>query len=114
MKVPTHCPICGDPMLNIFPPAEDMGQGKKVTKYCNKKVTHGITMVCDDDEVTSLSLGMDYKTQLQATWLFNLRELWIWEGEKKEVPVIKIPWFEPNFSNHRKLINKLKTYLLFS
>lgn len=112
MKAPTHCPICGDPLLNIFPPAEEFST--RVDKSCNKRLSHGIAMICEDDEVKSLSIGLDRGTHLQATWFFTLREIWILNMSKKEIPAVVIPFFDPDFSNYKKLVNKIKTYLLFS
>jgi hypothetical protein len=112
MKAPIKCPCCGDPLLNIFPPAEDLTN--KHSKYCNRRVTHSIAMIVEDDEVTSLSIGISHKTQLQATWMFGMREIWVLDPSNKDKIVTTIPYFEPNLADYRRLINKIKTYLVFS
>jgi hypothetical protein len=112
MKPPTKCPYCGDPLLNIFPPAEDFSD--KHSKYCNRRTDHAIAMIVEDDEVTSLSIGISHKTQLQATWIFNMREIWVIDLSDKDKIITTIPYFEPDLSKYRKLVNKIKTYLVFS
>lgn len=114
MKTPINCPICGDPLLNIFPPAEGIGQPEQITKHCSRRVTHNLAMICDGDDVLSVSIGINSTNQLQARWLFNLKEVWIWEGQSSMPPDLRIPWFEPDFSDYKKLLNKIKTYVVFS
>ncbi len=109
MKAPIHCPVCGDPLLNIFPPAEDLTN--RVTKICSRRVNHNIVFLVEDDEVSQMAI--DIGNGLQAVWLFLLEAVWI-QGIKKDKEVMVLPFFEPDLSNYRKLVNKVKTYLLFS
>jgi hypothetical protein len=109
MKAPKDCPVCGDPMLNIFHPAEDLSD--RVSKHCDKKLSHMLYMACSGDEVESLIIGLDRKNKLQAAWYFNINELWILDDEKA---VIELPFFQPQLSDYHKLVDKVKTYLVFS
>ncbi len=109
MKVPIKCPFCGDPMLNIFPPAED--HHNKVTKYCNRRIDHSVTVLVEDEEVSQMAI--DIGNGLQAVWLFILKAVWI-QGTKKDQQVVILPFFEPDVSNYKRLVEKVKTYLVFS
>jgi hypothetical protein len=111
MRAPINCPICGDPLLNTFPPAEDLSD--KLTKSCNRRTTHAIAMAVEGDEVMSLSIGINTTHKLQATWLFNKQEILVWEENSRSIPT-NIPYFEPDLSNYRKLVDKIKTYIVFS
>ncbi len=118
MKAPKNCPVCGDPMLNIFPPAEDLNN--TVTKHCNKRLSHNISMHVEGDEVISLTIDINPKTKLQATWTFDSRKFCVWTGTttRTGTSAIKtwkyLPYFDPDLSDYQKLINKVKTYLVFS
>ncbi len=109
MKAPKNCPVCGDPMLNTFPPAEDLSD--RVTKQCNKRLSHSLTITCDGDVVASISIRLDSAGRREANWYFYINELWIADGGKDAVA---LPFFEPNLSNYKKLVDKVKTYLVFS
>lgn len=109
MKAPIHCPVCGDPLLNTFPPAEDLNN--KVTKTCSRRINHNIVILVEDDEVTQLAI--DIGNGLQAIWLFLLEAVWI-QGIKKDKEVVILPFFEPDLSNYTRLVEKVKTYLVFS
>ena len=112
MKAPTHCPVCGDPLLNIFPPAEDYSD--QVTKSCDRKITHSLTFICNGNEVASLSVCLDRSDHLQAKWLFHSKELLVVSTINKVKHTTVLPFFEPNLSNYKKLIEKVGTYLVFS
>jgi hypothetical protein len=71
-------------------------------------------MIVEDDEVTSLSIGISHKTQLQATWFFSTQEIWILDPSDKNKMVATIPYFDPDLSSYRKLVDKIKIYLVFS
>ena len=111
MKVPTKCPFCGDTLLNTFPPAEDFNN--QVTKYCNRRVIHKVTIIVENDEVVTFSMSLEYNTKLQITWGFKSGKLWVWD-DKPFSPITYLPFFDPDFSDYRKLVNKIKTYLVFS
>lgn len=112
MKVPVNCPVCGDPLLNIFPPAEDFGN--KVTKYCYRRVDHRISMIVEDNEVSQLSVDLADGTE--AIFLFLLDKIWVQNTiySKSKKNMVVLPFFEPDLSNYKKLVAKIKTYLVFS
>lgn len=112
MKAPTHCPVCGDAMLNTFPPAEDLND--RVTKSCTRRIDHKITMIVEGNEVTQMSI--DLGNNLEAIWLFLARQIWIQpiRGSKLDKNFTLLPIFEPDLSNYKQLVEKVKTYLIFS
>ncbi len=112
MKAPINCPVCGDPMLNIFPPAEDYGN--KVTKYCTRRIDHKITMIVEDNDVSQMSI--DLGNGQEAVWLFILGAVWIQATKFSKDPksTMVLPWFDPELSNYKRLVEKVKTYLVFS
>jgi len=111
MKAPINCPVCGDAMLNTFPPAEEMDW--RVTKSCTRRLDHKIVIIADNDEVSQMSI--DLGNGLEAVFLFLLNNIWIQptRGGKKVNHTV-IPFFEPDLSNYKKLVDKVKTYLVFS
>lgn len=112
MKVPINCPVCGDPMLNTFPPAEDLNN--RVTKSCTSRLNHKIVVLVDGDEVNQMSI--DLGNGLEAIWLFLMGKIWIQptKGSKREDNFVILPFFEPDLTNYNKLVDKVKTYLVFS
>jgi len=112
MKAPIRCPVCGDPMLNSFPPAEDLSN--KVTKSCTLRLNHKITLIADGDEVSQLSI--DLGNGLEAIFLFLLNKIWVQptRSNSANIDYTILPFFEPDLSNYKKLVEKVKTYLIFS
>lgn len=112
MKAPIKCPVCGDPMLNTFPPAEDLNN--RVTKSCTLRLDHKITILAEGDEVSQMSI--DLGNGLEAIFLFLMGKIWIQptKASKKDKNFVVLPMFEPDLSNYKKLVDKVKTYLVFS
>lgn len=98
-------------MLNIFAPAEDLVNS--VTKYCERRVDHRIVMYVLDDNVNCVTISLDNKNKLKATWLLEAKGLSVWTEGPDSVKT-HLPYFEPDLSNYKKLVNKIKTYLVFS
>lgn len=77
-------------------------------------------MHVEGDEVTSLTININPKTNLQATWTFGPREFCVWTGNIARTGTYAIatwkylPYFDPDLSDYQKLVNKVKTYLVFS
>jgi hypothetical protein len=111
MKDCKNCPFCGDPMINNFPPAEDMSC--YVTKYCNRRVDHNVKLIVDMDDDKVTQMGIDLGNGYEAIFLFSLKAIWI-QGIKKDKSMMVLPFFEPDLSNYRRLVDKVKTYLVFS
>ena len=63
----------------------------------------------NDDELEDILISLSNKRFLMAGWKFDKNELFIRSSAGDSL----IPYFEPDFSNYGKLINKLKTYTLF-
>lgn len=112
MKAPIKCPICDDAMLNIFSPAEDLHE--RVTKSCTNKIDHKLNMIVDGNEVSQMSL--DLGNGQEAIWLFTLNAVWVQSAKYNKNPIntVVLPFFEPDLSNYKKLVEKVKTYLVFS
>lgn len=112
MKAPVNCPVCGDAMLNTFPPAEDLNN--RVTKSCTSRLNHKIVILADGDEVSQMSI--DLGNGLEAIFLFLMGKIWIQptKASKKDKNFVVLPMFEPDLSNYKKLVEKVKTYLVFS
>ena len=51
---------------------------------------------------------------IYVTWDFVLQRVYITKKEEFKAVDQTIPWFEPDLTNYNKLINKVKTYLVFS
>ena len=112
MKAPKHCPVCGDAMLNSFPPAEDFDN--RVTKYCTTRLNHKITMIVEGEEISQMSI--DLGNGLEAIFLFLMNKIWVqscsYVKEKRDFVIL--PFFEPDLTDYKKLVDKIKTYLVFS
>lgn len=110
MKTPTHCPFCKDPLLNLYTGNRD----QYLDKVCNKKVGHKITFainVFDDDSV--LWIAIPLSLDVSVLWYPSSKSMWL-KNTKDSVANQELPYFVPDLSNYKKLITKVKTYILFS
>jgi hypothetical protein len=115
MKIPITCPKCGDILLNeelkIFPTP---GVWKK---SCTKRLGHkfSITYNINESDISTLSIHIANKTY--ASWDFRNRLLHVGKEGLSLKETIKsslfIPYFEPDLLNYKKLVSKIKTYILF-
>ena len=90
--------------------------GQNPTKHCSLKIDHKISFILskDSETVKSLSLSLDINRKTQVSWMFDTKEIWIIDvSPDTEKGIVTIPWFDPDFSDYKKLINKIKTYVLF-
>lgn len=129
MKIPTKCPCCNDPLLSSFQESKS-GPGKW-KKTCANKLSHKFTCMHDDNSEELTLIGVELSNKIYATWwlegqklvissvippipssvippvpstsLYSSRESYIW-----------LPYFDPDLSNYKKLIDKLRTYIVFS
>lgn len=115
MKMPTNCPICQLPLLNEF------DKLTASTKYCYKKIDHNITffsMNHCDDVIGSISLKISIHGKLwKIIWsmpFHNNNCGQIYMSPANSFNYMGVPYFEPNFSNLKALINKLKMYIVFT
>jgi len=86
---------------------------KNLIKSCNKNITHSVTftsLIRDHDEVNKITIP--WGPDCSFRWALHAEEKYklILQHKKGET---KLPFFEPDLSNYRKLVNKLKTYLVF-
>jgi hypothetical protein len=110
MQVPIHCPFCHDIMLTDFSP-----YGRSCRKACEKRLDHRFcctSMAAEDNTVWGITMsargvsvvfGMHTQT-LSIFPQFN----GILQGGQA------LPFFEPDLSKPWELMEKLKTYLIFS
>jgi len=78
-----------------------------ITKGCEKRVGHGIVFSASaqDDEVYIIQISLG---QSIATFSLYVKKLWIDPG------YMILPYFDPDLSDYEKLVNKIKTYILFA
>lgn len=127
MKMPSHCPTCGDPML-----LEYRGEWRQ-TLVCQKRLNHYIKLtghLSDDslhDEVYAIRVRLNSK--VPPTWAEfvinpSANYIYIWSGDSQivwrsdkqrfQMAGTALPYFEPDLTNYNKLVEKVKIYLLFS
>lgn len=110
MKAPIDCPVCGGSLMNnyIGPPDSQLLQ-----KSCAKRLDHKLFYVSkfkNDDEISLISIHIS--PGILVMWTPDQKDLEI--RNVAETTGFKLPYFEPNFKNYKKLVTKLKTYLTFS
>ena len=114
MKIPINCPICNNILLNII--CQDIFKRDILRKTC-RNAKHGqirFQSVINKEDVEFLSfnyIGNRSKDISTIHWNFNEKDCIM---VPKEGFVLELPWFEPDFSHYKKLLNKIKTCILFS
>jgi hypothetical protein len=111
MKTPIDCPFCGDPLLNDF--REAAGGIIYLTKTCNKRIDHTIKIrACrlDNDYVDWICIP--YSDNTNVLWYMGTGSLIL--NNTSSGSDYRLPFFEPDLSNYKKLVQKIKIYLLFS
>lgn len=108
MKVPINCPLCGDPLINDERPIQNV-----CTKECRRRLSHILEIDYDTetDEVVNIVLTYDRTTKSQVFWFYRSEEVTAASAASKD---LQLPWFEPDLSDLRKLVQKIKIYILFS
>jgi hypothetical protein len=110
MKTPINCPFCGDILRSDY---TNSYEGISILqKKCDKKLNHKITFhpfVGNEDYVNYIDIPLVGNSYIQ--WFLGAFQVEIITDGKLDVA---LPWFEPDLSNFTKLMNKIKTYLLFS
>lgn len=110
MKMLIDCPVCGGPLLNTYLGNPDR---QLLQKSCTKRLDHKLFYVSkfdNHDEIELISIHVS--PGILAMWTTDLKELEI--RRVTETTGFKLPYFEPNFKNYKKLVTKLRTYLTFS
>lgn len=115
MKMPIRCPICNGVMLTEHYTL--LNEKENYRKSCTQ-INHDIYYISlpDRDEVEHF--GIYVSKQVSVYWFPNLSTsqiVMVTKGkDKKADKSLYLPYFEPDFSNYKKLVEKIKTYLVFS
>jgi hypothetical protein len=110
MKTPTKCPFCGDSLRNEYILIQQ--KVEYLNLVCDKRLSHSITIrPCrrNEDYVDWICIPLNPSTNV--IWYMGIGSICINNGVTKD---IDLPFFIPNLTNFRKLIDKVKTYLVFS
>lgn len=110
MQQSFKCPVCGDVMMTEF------DNSSVVTKKCYKYPSHWIRLTsCDvDNEIYKIQILVSNEPLVYATWHFLSKELRIHGRELTRLVGTPLPWFEPDINDYRKLVEKMRTYIVFS
>lgn len=104
-----NCPICNSPYGNEF-----VGQYNNThIKRC-QQINHNISLYARDNSIyKALLILRKTKTVTVVAWLYNDKAVRL-----QSIPQFSdyqyLEWFEPDFSNYKKLMKKVKTYIAFS
>jgi hypothetical protein len=110
MKTPSNCPFCGDPLLNEF--VTTVEGGYFINKTCNKKLDHKITIrACTKNDDYVDFIFMPYTKNANVIWYMGPGHLIINSSDGTD---LQLPFFVPNLSNYKNLIEKIQIYVLFS
>lgn len=114
--MPIKCPTCCMPLINEYR-LNSLG-GEILHKICKVRVDHYIHFASDSkNHDEAISLEITIKHPLNATWYFHSRKMVIHTNpviHNNKFTRLSIPFFEPNLKDYSGLVNKLKTYVLFS
>lgn len=112
MKAFINCPICNSPLMNNF---QERRFKPVLTKYCNIKLNHNFSfeVQLDDNQDTVKDMTLIYN-DLYIMWFPDEKRCLAWNKKNRTSLAISLPYFEPNFSNYQKLIEKIKLCILFS
>lgn len=106
--MPTHCPFCNDPLMSEYTGKHE----QHMHKMCARRPNHNILFRANNPEHNTVHyLSTRIRVDLKAFWYPDEQNLLI---DSPKLPALKLPYFEPDLSDYSKLIDKLKTYLLFS
>lgn len=116
MQQLVNCPFCNDVML-----AQDQPQpgGRSCTfKSCTKHPSHQIKSISADEtnEIVKLTILVSFDPTIWVTWHYLSEEIRVHNYSKPFSKMIgdPLPWFEPDLSDCSKLIDKVRTYIIFS
>lgn len=120
MKIYSRCPICNNPMVTSFGDSKVPGikQIKSISiQECIKYLSHKISIysISSTQEIYKIELMINTNPMQYVVWAYTYMECWIF-SEKEDGTFTKtiLPFFDPDLSNYKKLIEKVKTYLIFS
>jgi len=107
MQIPINCPICNDPLLNTY-------VLEQCIKSCTNKLNHKFSCSLYN-EIWQIKL--QYDSDNIIVWFPVLKEITLCKGNWNTHKLGKnesIPYFEPDFSNFKALVIKIKMLILFS
>jgi hypothetical protein len=118
LHMPINCPKCNGALLNEFKSTTGLNC---LHKTCYTKLDHKIEFIAsivDGSHNTTSSVCLDsfYLKGTSIVWYPIMKSLWYFAipstyGKRSD---FEMPYFEPDFSDFKKLISKLKTYIIFS
>ncbi len=111
MKTPSNCPICRRPLLNTEMPAIVLSYWRK---ECLTHPSHRIIFTTKpgwDNEVNAVILHLPNGHCIR--WSLSQEALTL-SSDDFLFDDMSLPFFEPDFSDHKKLLRKIKTLILFS
>jgi hypothetical protein len=110
MNLPIKCPVCSDPLLTSYDDDDTI-----LIKVCKKRISHEISYFADvpTDTVYKVTIRIGGVPVKYVTWVFTKKELFLMARTGRS-NITYLPYFEPDLTNYNKLVDKVKTYLLFS
>jgi len=111
--MPIKCPICEGMLLTEYVYCETY------SKRCIKS-THHIIFVSSDEYVNFCRIHIEndiwfqWSIKQQCCYFMELHTIDKRQYVKNGSNLKYIPFFEPDFLNYQKLIEKIKTYSIFS
>lgn len=119
----SNCPKCHSPLTQEEMPfvrddylyktkKTDARKGKIWKKSCNRHLNHTFSIIFDINSEMTISTHISLPVQksfIIYSWYFADQKLQLNNDSSNN----SLPWFEPDFKDWNKLINKLKTYTLF-
>lgn len=108
MKIPSFCPFCKSVLITYYPQEDNL----IFYRRCQQQ-DHNISFYAE------INSELVYKTSTTTTlnnkpsniyWIHTTKDCLIVQSTH----VIIMPYFEPQFYSYKTLLNKIKTYLVFS
>src|SRR5271170_3762255 len=132
MNIPINCPICGDPLTNIF----NETTNKVVYKNCRLRSDHIFSCTVylkgfwehqhlnnSEDTIDRVAFTLSMNPMLSVVIYPVDKRMKVDRSAPDEKAtltnssdfILYLPFYvEPDFSDYKKLVKKIKTYLLFS
>lgn len=115
----TNCPSCQKPLVNDTIVSV---RGERLRQTCTKNLDHKFILDLDEkDQICRLSIGIDVGDKIRFTWICSRAEFFVSKivftekGSRKGFRhTLDLPYFEPDLSDYPRLVQKLRTYLIFS
>jgi hypothetical protein len=110
MKTFIHCPKCKKPLVSDYRPLHDTtGYWTKDCITPNHRI-YTRTIVGNDSELEDLLITLSNKHLKMAVWEFQAKKLYI---RTSDHPNYYLPFFLPDLSDYDKLVEKIKTLMIF-